>query len=231
MGVTSKATGRTLDLIVKSADELGLLREIKGDQFVNLRAAPKPAGAETDLLYDEDADDDEDAAVPSPDGEVVPVVDRVTVVPKAEQSEGLQQNRRVFISHGKNTKIVGQLKELLQYGDFEPVVTVERETTSKPVPEKVLDDMRSCGAGIIHVGAERRLKDEDGNEHTILNQNVLIEIGAAMALYQRRFILLVEQGATLPSNLQGLYEVRYEGKELGGDATIKLLKAFNTFKE
>lgn len=56
------------------------------------------------------------------------------------------------------------------------------------------------------------------------------EIGAAMALYGRKFILLVEKGATLPSNLQGLYEVRYEGDKLDYDSTMKLLKAFSDFR-
>jgi len=69
-----------------------------------------------------------------------------------------------------------------------------------------------------------------GAEHPQLNSNVLIEIGAAMALYGRNFILLVEEGASLPSNLQGLYEVRYEGKSMDAGATMKLLKAFKAFK-
>jgi predicted nucleotide-binding protein len=51
-----------------------------------------------------------------------------------------------------------------------------------------------------------------------------------MALYGRRFILLVKEGVRLPSNLQGLYEVRYEGEELDGNATIKLLEAINDIK-
>jgi hypothetical protein len=72
------------------------------------------------------------------------------------------------------------LKELLSFGNFEPVVSVEHETVSKPVPDKVLDDMRSCSAAIIHVGTEMRLLDEAGTEHRIINPNVLIEIGAAM---------------------------------------------------
>jgi predicted nucleotide-binding protein len=110
------------------------------------------------------------------------------------------------------------------------VISVEQETASKPVPQKVLDDMRACGAGIIHVKPEERLLDQEGNERRILNQNVLIEIGAAMALYGEHFILLVEDGAKLPSNLQGLYEVRYSGEELGYEATIKVLKALNQFK-
>jgi len=59
---------------------------------------------------------------------------------------------------------------------------------------------------------------------------VLIEIGAAMMRYGGKFLLLVEKGTTLPSNLQGLYEVRYQGDELDYPATMKLLKAFNDFK-
>jgi len=34
----------------------------------------------------------------------------------------------------------------------------------------------------------------NGNEHNILNSNVLIEIGVAPPLYRRNFILLVERG-------------------------------------
>lgn len=137
---------------------------------------------------------------------------------------------RVFITHGKNQEIVGQLKELLTFGGFTPVVAIESETVSKPVPDKVLDEMRSCGAAVIHVGSELRVMDSEGKEYRMLNQNVLIEIGAAMALYGRNFILLVEKGATLPSNLQGLYEVRHEGGKLDYESTMKLLKAFNDFR-
>ena len=90
--------------------------------------------------------------------------------------------------------------------------------------------MRSCGAAIIHVADEMKLMDQTANEHVIINPNVLIEIGAAMALYGRRFILLVKDGVELPSNLQGLYQVRYKGEVLDGEATIKLLEAINDIK-
>lgn len=232
MGVAAKATERTFGLIVESADTLGLLREIKGDKYVNLRAAvKKPEPTDSDLLYDDEADDDEHAAPTESPEEIAALVERTDVPAEPLSTVAqLKTNRKVFISHGKDKAIVNQLKELLTYGDFEPVVSVEIETTSKPVPDKVMDDMRACGAGIIHVGTERKVTDDGGNEHQMLNQNVLIEIGAALALYEGRFILLVEQGTTLPSNLQGLYQVRYEGKKLDGDATLKLLKAFKNFK-
>lgn len=136
----------------------------------------------------------------------------------------------MFISHGKERAIVGQIKELLTFGNFEPVVSVERESTAIPVPEKVFEDMRSCGAGIIHVGAEGKYLDPAGKEHTKLNDNVLIEIGAAMALFGKKVILLVERGVSLPSNLQGLYRCEFDGDRLEYDSTMKLLKTFSMFR-
>lgn len=138
--------------------------------------------------------------------------------------------RRVFITHGKNKAFIEPVKKLLSFGELEAVVATERQTVSQPVPDKVMADMRTCGAAIIHVEDEQRLLDASANEHVVLNPNVLIEIGAAMALYGRRFILLVKEGIKLPSNLQGLYEVRYRGETLDGEATIKLLEAINDIK-
>ncbi len=106
---------------------------------------------------------------------------------------------------------------------------MEHETSARPVPTKVMDDMRGCIAAVIHVSAERILHDDEGNEVPVINENVLIEIGAAMALYRGKFVLLVEEGLNLPSNLQGLYECRYQGDELTMPAVMKLLNAFNDF--
>lgn len=136
----------------------------------------------------------------------------------------------VFITHGKNRSIVDQLKEILKFGKFEPVVAVEHETPSKPVSDKVLADMRSCFASVIHVESEQELLSADGAKVQRINENVLIEIGASMALYGHNFVLLVKKGIHLPSNLQGLYCCFYEGDKLDYEATMKLLKAFNEFK-
>jgi predicted nucleotide-binding protein len=89
--------------------------------------------------------------------------------------------------------------------------------------------MRSCFAGIIHVASDDRIVGEDGKSRHKINDNVLIEIGAAMAPYKRNFILLVEDGLDLPTNLQGLVQCPYTGDSLDGTATMKLLKAINQF--
>jgi predicted nucleotide-binding protein len=225
MGLPSDRTADALDVIVSGARELGFITEHKNKSWVRLNAAGAISTNDTsdddadDVEDDDDGEDDDQKPLDLPRS---PEPDKDTVTPS---------NNRVFITHGSNKAIVGQIKEILTFGKFDPIVSVEKESVAKPVPDKVLDDMRSCYAGIVHVGSERRLMDAEGNEHNIINQNVLIEIGAAMALYKGRFILLVERGVTLPSNLQGLYEVRYDGDKLDYEATMKLLKAFNEFRD
>ncbi|MBV8368388.1 MAG: nucleotide-binding protein [Candidatus Eremiobacteraeota bacterium] len=137
---------------------------------------------------------------------------------------------KVFLSHGKQKAVLEQLKEIVSLKELVPVISIERETTAKPVPDKVFDDMRSCFAGIIHVTGEEKFLDADGNTVYRINENVLIEIGAAIALYRKNVILLTEKGLQLPSNLQGLYRCEYEGKELTADAMLKLLKTIALFE-
>lgn len=149
------------------------------------------------------------------------------------QSRTLQPQekiRKVFITHGKNLAVVSQIKELLAFGGFVPVVAIEHETLSIPVYQKVFDDMKSCFAAIIHVANEEELLDREGSVHHKINENVLVEIGAALALFGNRLVLLVQKGVHLPSNLQGLYRCEYEGERLDYDATMKLLKAFSEFR-
>lgn len=225
MGVPREKVKSTLELILESAREVEFLRDMKGNLYVDLEATPRPKNEPPDGIisresHNERDDNDGNHEGSQPSQKIVPLA----------SSQAKPPSNRVFVTHGKNKEIAAQIKELLTFGSFHPVISVEQETVSKPVPDKVMDDMRSCSAAIVHVGSELKLLDPTGKEHTILNPNVLIEIGASMALYGRRFILLVEKGVTLPSNLQGLYEVRYEGDKLDYEATMKLLKAFNDFK-
>jgi hypothetical protein len=227
MNVPENARQRAYDMIIRNAEELGLLLELKGKKYVRLDSTGAIPRSKHESASEGEPDDN---VIPYPvpaeteyDDEVVPDL-------PARQVTDPTTNNRVFITHGKNYKVVEQIQKILRFGKFEAIVSVENQTLAKPIPDKVMDDMRSCSAAIVHVGAERKLLDVEGNEHTEINPNVLIEVGAAMALYERRFVLLVERGVVLPSNLHGLCEVRYEGEQLDHDATMKLLEAFNNFR-
>jgi hypothetical protein len=131
------------------------------------------------------------------------------------------RGNRVFITGRRNKKITDQLKELVTFGKFEPVVARDRDAGRAFLPQ-LMDEMRGCDTAVIHVGADRHTADAG-----VVAGDVLIEIGAAMALYGRNFILLLQDGVELPPNLQGLCECRYSGNELNMPAMMKLLKAFN----
>lgn len=220
MGVPADKATEVRERVEQSATAMGFIEELKGKKYVHLDSVSSPAtddGSEEEQFEDSTEEDVEEENHQTQPAQVRPPVDD-------------QRARRVFITHGKNKKFIEPIKKLLGFGEMVPVVSVDKQSVSKPVPDKVMGDMRSCGAAIIHVDAERTLVDKEANEVTLVNENVLIEIGAAMALYGRRFILLVREGVTLPSNLQGLYEVRYSDENLDGDATIRLLEAINDIK-
>jgi len=222
MGVPKDRADEVLDFIVQGAESVGVLREIKGRKYVDLGGVPLSEAPQAQEQGSLDADSE-------PREEIAPAL-VTAAVPMARARVSGSQERRVCITHGKNKALIDPIKKLLGFGELEPVISVDKTSVSQPVPDKVMGEMRSCGAAIIHVDAEQRLIDKDATEHVVLNPNVLIEIGAAMALFGRRFILLVRDGVKLPSNLQGLFEVRYTGDTLDGDATIKLLEAINDIK-
>ena len=225
LGIPPDRLQPALEIIKENGRYAGIIRETATGPFVNLDSPGVPAPTATPALPEHDAEEISAAAAAAAGSEAQEKPAAAIARPAFDAKAN-----RVFISHGKQREIVAQIKELLTFGNFEPVVSVERESTAIPVPEKVFEDMRSCGAGVIHVGAEEKYVDREGKEHSKVNENVLIEIGASMALYGKKVVLLVEKGVTLPSNLQGLYRCDYAGNSLDHEATMKLLKTFSQFR-
>lgn len=140
-----------------------------------------------------------------------------------------ENSTRIFISHGKNMEIVEQIKTLIELANLDYEVVVETETSAIPIPEKVFGAMRRCNSAVICVSADDNDKKEDGSYG--VNQNVLIEIGSAFVLYDKKVILVWDKRIPIPSNLQGLYRCEFTGDELSWGTGIKLMKALNNFKK
>ena len=223
MGVPEQRAEAVFTMIFEGAKALGLITTINNKPYVSLE------GSGTGTSEDETYDPAEPIEGLAEESEETPIKLPASAPPAPAPGPPLtvvdQANKRVFITHGKNQEFLDPIKKVISFGKYEAVVAQEKQSVSKPVPDKVMGLMRSCGAAIIHVDVEKTLKDSDGNEVQILNPNVLTEIGAAMALYGRRFILLVKEGVKTPSNLQGLYEVRYSGDKLDANDAFKLLES------
>jgi CAP12/Pycsar effector protein, TIR domain len=98
----------------------------------------------------------------------------------------VRRSPRVFITSGG--KILEQVKELVVFGQIEPIVFRRHETATAPLLSSLLEQMRDCDTAIVQVDANDLPREAEPR----IQADMLIEIGAAMALYGRNFVLLVE---------------------------------------
>jgi len=227
-GIPHDRINNVWEILKVNAKRINILKVISGSEWVNLDSRrtsiieTDPSTLSSPVKTEVDSIDLESGM----SAEILQKMNNTSQPEKTVQSIMNNERLRIFVSHGKSSAIiVGQLKELLFYGQMEPIISVERETTAIPVPDKVFDDMRTCDACIIHID----LEETPYGKH--LNENVLIEIGAAIALYEKRVVLLCKKDTKLPSNLQGLYRCEYDGDQLDYSSTMKLLKTMQELRE
>ena len=229
MGATPADAAHTLTVLTKNADDAGFLRTTdKSVRYVDLKNATSISVPKQDNVTPK-ANTFLDDAWPSASETTTTPRESEPLTAPANQSSAPPEikaiNKKVFIVHGKNRGLLPALKRLIAHGGFEPEIAIERESVSKPVTDKVIDGMRNCIAAVIIIDADRHLYTEDDHEEIVLNNNVMIEVGAALALYKRKFILLVQKGIQLPSDLQGLYTVIFNGEDLDLTTGLRILDA------
>jgi predicted nucleotide-binding protein len=211
-GVPEEHSDECYHLIVNNGRFSGIIRDLAGAPRVVFETTPT-SGVEV-----------EGAGKEAEEAEEEIIEEKKEELPKEEVKKP-----RVFISHSKNKKIVDQIKQILDFGQFEYVVAEETETTAIPIPDKIFGLMRDCDCAIINVSADEQEKRAD--ETYGINPNVLVEIGGAFLKYNKKVILLVDKRVNLPSNLQGLYRSEYEGDELTFSTAMKLQKALTDFRK
>ena len=217
--VPAARVDEALTVIVQNAETIGAFRTMGGDRYVSL-APLSPRGMGTANLPEESTMDSD-----SPPLE--------TATPSAVRAATLEvQDERpvtaIFVGHSKGTKVLEQVKQLLELADLRAEIVVEQESAAIPVPDKVFDAMSRSDAAIICVTADPEQQDGDGYH---VNPNVLIEIGAAYVRHDKRLVLLWDRRVQVPSNLQGLYRCEFEGDELSWEAGTKLQRALITIKK
>lgn len=170
------------------------------------------------------------AALPEAPGEAGLAEEQLGVEPPVT-APGAAYPIKVFIAHSKNEAILADIKRTVDLAGFEWYVAEEEETPALPIPEKVADGMRQCNSAIINVSADQPIVGEDGQETFKVNENALIEVGAAGVRYgYDRIILLWDRRVPVPSNLQGLYRCEYEGDRLDLETAFKLMEAMKRFR-
>lgn len=223
-GVPSDRAAEVLGILRDNGTYVGFIHETKTGPFVSiedLKPAPVtlPSAPQDEPLC-------ESSSVMEGTTKAI-VGTESTKEPQLPTGPKTPSQFRVFITHGKNMDIVEQVKDVLDLYDIEYEVAVEEETAAIPVPQKVLTAMRRCQAGVMIVSADEKQTDSQAFS---INNNVLIEIGAAFVLYDQKVVLLWDKRLKVPSNLQGLYRCEFEGNQLTFSVGTKLAKAVKGFR-
>jgi hypothetical protein len=218
--VPADRVDEALSIIKDNGAYIGIVHKTKTGLFVAITDPQPSASISLDGSTETPSGMQTEPVVPAPEGE------KPTFLAPARPGVATPPFR-VFISHSKNMDVVEQVKDVLGLYDISFEVAVEEETTAIPVSDKVLNGMRNCQAGVMVVTVDEQA--EVGSDYS-LNNNVLIEIGAAFVLYNKRVVLLWDKRLKVPSNLSGLYRCEFEGSELSFTAGTKLAKAVKGFK-
>jgi hypothetical protein len=148
--------------------------------------------------------------------------------PGAAAASASTEKMRVYISTGRETQLVLQLRAALDLADIECRVSEREPVVKSPLPTDVFQAMRECDAALMVLNDEDFKSDDVGSPLPV--ENLLIEIGAAFALYGRRVLFLHEGRLAVPANLLGLRCDSLGGHELTWTEGLQLVQAFKDFK-
>ncbi|MGH9941387.1 MAG: hypothetical protein ACRD9R_03390 [Pyrinomonadaceae bacterium] len=151
-------------------------------------------------------------------------IERATSHPPGESAS---DNLRVLISSREGAGVVRQIQATLDLRDVASE-TVGRDGESEwPGGERFIHVTQHCDAAIIVIS--RADHGQQQHPENGIGGSLWLEIGAAMALYQRRVMLLLENGCPVPLSLQSVHHGRFEGDELTWETGVQLLKVIEDF--
>ena len=157
---------------------------------------------EPDVSEDEPQMGDGDQAQDVLPGPVSPVSDR------SRLGEG------IFVAHGKTEKPLEQLKNILDQFKIPYKVAVDEPNLGRPIGTKVRETMEACNCAILIFTADEEFRDLEGNTIWRPSENVVYELGAAGFLYDKRIVILKEEGVQFPSNFSELGYISFSKDQL-----------------
>lgn len=222
--VPTDRTSDVYDLLIENARQVGFLKTIKDKEYIDtgtplvgtsvMAVGPTStvlSGPEHDSLTDDsdyDGSGEQEASYPTPPD------------PTPTQT---QKKNAIFVGHGGNKTPMEQLVKILNEYGIPHKEAMEEPSRARPIPVKVAETMRECGAAILVFTADVEYFDKEGNSIWRPSENVSHELGAASVLYGERIVVFKEQGVDLPSNFSSVGYISFEKDKLS-DKGIELFR-------
>jgi predicted nucleotide-binding protein len=199
MGVPRDRAESVYTLILDTAEAVGLIREIKGKQYIDLSGVHVAAKIENK----QDAPNAEELPIDLPETR-----DRDATGIRKELGQG------IFVAHGKNKKPLEQLKKILDQFRIPYKVATEEPNLGRPIGAKVKEIMESCNCAILIFTADEEFQNKEGVSVWRPSENVVYELGASGYLYGSRIVILKEEGVEFPTNFRDLGYISFSKDHL-----------------
>lgn len=111
------------------------------------------------------------------------------------------KEKRVFISHGRETPSLIKIERFLRGLGITPVIVKYEASLGKALDDLIEEQMGTCIAVVILATKDDKIKDERGEEYYQPRPNVIHEIGLAQEKVKDRIIYLKEEDCVFPSNI------------------------------
>jgi len=222
-------TSDVYDLLIENARFVGFLKTIKDKDYVDIGGPlngppldPAPAVGTSRSLLDDSSDDllVEDEVVEDQSDE------RDTATPTVSAPA---VKNAIFVGHGGNKKPTEQLVKILNEYGIPHKEAMEEPNRARPIPMKVAETMRECGAAILVFTGDKEYFDSEGKTIWRPSENVSHELGAASVLYGERIVIFKEQGIELASNFSSVGYIEFEKDKLS-DKGIELFRELVSMK-
>jgi len=224
-GVPTDRTSDVYDLLIENAKYVGFVKKIKDKDFIDIGSPIQNGSAKAPAPEAEPEPDDDEDDFDEP--ETHPVRDATP--PPAPPAPQMAPKNAIFVGHGGNKKPMEQVLKILNEYSIPHKEAVEEPNRARPIPQKVAEVMRECGAAILVFTGDVEYFDKDGNSVWRPSENVSHELGAASVLYGDRIVIFKEKGIDLPSNFSSVGYIEFEKDKLG-DKGIELFRELVSMK-
>ena len=122
--------------------------------------------------------------------------------------------KQIFVAHGKNTKPLEQLKNILNQFKVPYQVAIEEPHKGRVISDKVIQLMRQCTSGIFIFTGDEETKDVEGKTILRLSDNVIFELGAGIMQYGDKIVIFREEGISFGSDFTSYGHITFEKDKL-----------------
>lgn len=230
-GVPTDRAGHVYELLMENARYVGFVKKIKDKEYLDT-GGPIPDSAVNQPDQSDQLDEAVDVEEQSePHDTLSSAVESARAIDAASAAEPRPNGRKnaIFVGHGSNRAPMDQLLKILNEYSIPHKQAVDEANRARPIPLKVAEVMRECGAAILVFTADREYFDKQGEPIWRPSENVSHELGAASVLYGDRIIIFKEKGIELPSNFSSVGYIEFEKDKLS-EKGIELFRELVSMK-